>query len=252
MNLFFSVLVIGLALGIRHATDADHVVAITTILGKQKNVRVSALIGMLWGIGHAATVTLVAIPIIIYSFAVPPRIGLFFEFLVGMMLVFLGILNFSGISKSWAKRFLPLAHKHAHSSTNGEKHSHFHIHIWQSFNKELHHLGVYHTTRPILIGFVHGLAGSTAIALLILSTIHQPSLAVLYLFVFHLGVIIGMMIITTLLGASIAVAKKRVGSLHTYLVMASGVLSLVFGLYIMYQTGIVGGLFSNNIHWSPQ
>ena len=97
--------------------------------------------------------------------------------------------------------------------------------------------------RPILVGLIHGLAGSSAIAILILSTINNSILAAFYLVIFHVGVLMGMMIITTLLGASIKVANQKIAFINKYLVAGSGVLSVIFGLYVMHQTGFVGGLF---------
>ena len=197
----FTVLGFGFLLGLRHATDADHVVAVTTILGRHGKIRHSTLIGILWGIGHSITVTLIAIPIIFYSFVIPPRLGLTLEFFVGVMLVVLGTLSL---------RSIPLTvHKHTHKSKVGTEHSHIHLHILNFLSNDLHHIGIFQTIRPIVVGLIHGLAGSAAIALLILSTINNPKLGALYLFIFHFGVVFGMMIITTLLGASILLIKKE-------------------------------------------
>ena len=227
----FTVLGFGFLLGLRHATDADHVVAITTILGKQGKIRHSTLIGILWGIGHSITVTLVAIPIIFYSLVIPQRLALILEFFVGVMLVALGIFSL---------RSIPLtAHNHPHKSKAGTQHSHFHFHFLNSLSNDLHHIGIFQTIRPIAVGLIHGLAGSAAIALLILSTINNPKLGALYLFIFHFGVVIGMMITTTLLGASILLIKKKSEKIHRYLILSSGILSFIFGLYIMHQTAFV-------------
>jgi len=227
----FTVLGFGFLLGLRHATDADHVVAVTTILGRHGKIRHSTLIGILWGIGHSITVTFVAIPIIFYSLVIPQRLGSILEFFVGAMLVVLGII---------ALRFSPLTvHKHRHKSKVGTEHSHFHFHILDSLSNDLHHIGIFQTIRPIVVGLIHGLAGSAAITLLILSTINNPKLGALYLFIFHFGVVIGMMIVTTLLGASILLIKKKSEKIHHYLIFFSGILSFIFGLYIMYQTAVV-------------
>lgn len=235
---FFTVLGFGFLLGLRHATDADHVVAITTLLGKHRKIRHSTFIGILWGIGHSITVTLIAIPIIFYSFTVPPGLGLILEFFVGVLLVTLGVLTLSGLTEKISRHFTnPTIHKHAHESTAGKPHSHVHFHVSDNLSKNLHHIGTFQIVRPIVVGLIHGLAGSAAITLLILSTIKNPTLSVFYLFIFHFGVIIGMMIITTLLGASIVLVKKKSENLNKYLITASGVLSFGFGIFIMYRTG---------------
>lgn len=246
-----TILGLSFLLGIRHATDADHVVAVTTIVARQKKgIFSSALVGILWGIGHSITVTLVGIPIIMSVFVLPPRLGLFLEFIVGLMLIILGILNLFGIASKITKKFTPLTiHKHPHSDS-ATKHSH--LHLSSELKDSFHHLGIFQTIRPIIVGFVHGLAGSTAIALLILSTIRNTNLAVFYLLIFHIGVISGMMIITMGIGASITLARKKGADLNHHLVPLSGILSLIFGLYVVYQTGIVSGLFSGLINWTPK
>lgn len=231
-----TILGFGFLLGLRHATDADHVVAITTILGKHGKIRHSTLIGILWGIGHSITVTLIAIPVIFFSFVIPENIAAGLEFLVGAMLVILGIFTLSGVTKKISEDSIPISiHKHSHESQVGDKHSHFHLHILNSLNHDLHHIGIFQTIRPVIVGLIHGLAGSAAVAILILSTIHDPKLAAIYLFIFHFGVVIGMMIITTLLGASFLLIKRKSEKIHGYLVTFSGILSLFFGLYIMHQ-----------------
>ena len=236
----FTVLGFGLLLGLRHATDADHVVAITTLLGKHGKIRHSVIVGILWGIGHSLTVTLIAIPIIFYSFIIPPSLELILELIVGIMLVMLGILTLSGITEKITKRFIPpTIHKHAHESKRGKSHSHLHFHLSNFLNQNVHHIGTFQIVRPIIVGLVHGLAGSATVALLILSTIKNPILSAIYLLIFHFGVVIGMMIITTLLGASILLIKKKSKKIHRYLIIFSGISSLVFGLYIMFQTAFV-------------
>lgn len=192
---------VGFLLGLRHATDADHITAITSITSKEESITKASLIGILWGIGHSASVTLVAIPVILFTVNIPPKIALGFEFLVGIMLVALGLFTLTGLS--------------------------------QKFRPKIH------TIRPLFIGIIHGLAGSTTIALLILSTIKNSMLSMLYLFVFHLGVICGMLVITTLLGTTITMVKNRSIMLHKYLVMTSGIVSFVFGLYIIYKTALI-------------
>jgi len=238
MLTLFTVLGLGFLLGVRHATDADHVVAITTLLGKHGKIKHSTIVGALWGIGHSITVTLIGIPIIFFSLVVPENLVLVLEFFVGVMLVTLGILTLSGITEKITKRFTsPTIHTHTHES-KGKKHSHVHVHASKNFSQNIHHLGAFQIVRPIIIGLIHGLAGSAAVALLILSTIGNPYLSAFYLFIFHIGVIFGMMIITTFLGASVVLVKRKSENLHKYLITASGILSFGFGLFIMYETGV--------------
>ena len=212
MPSLITILILGFLLGMRHATDTDHVVAIGTITARQKSVKSSMAVGGLWGIGHSAMVTVVGILIMFLHLNISVRIGTIIEFSVGMMLVTLGVINLFGVIK------IPVVHKHEHS--HGEKtHSHLHFHF----------------IRPLLVGSVHGLAGSAAIALLILATINNSAYAIYYLLIFNVGVIVGMMIITTLIGASLVYARNKLDNLNKYFVLGSGIISFVFGLYVMYQ-----------------
>ncbi len=251
LSVIVSTLGLGFLLGMRHATDADHVAAITTITSHEQNITKASRIGALWGIGHSISVTLVALPIILFSFVIPPRLGLAFEFGVGIMLVIIGILTITGVLSKTSLFFSPTMHSHPHQQEKGRTHNHPHVHFFRFFHTSTHHLGLFHTVRPLLIGIIHGLAGSVAVVLLVLSTIKDPMLSILYLFIFHLGVIFGMMLITTILGSSVILIKKKSSSLHRTLILISGVFSFFFGLYIMHE-GIEGGLFSQTAHWIPK
>lgn len=202
MTNFITILGLGFLFGLRHATDADHVVAISTITARQKNIKSSAFIGLLWGIGHSAMVTLIGVLIIFFSLHIPARVGMLFEFSVGVMLVVLGVLNIFYLRK---QNSIDLPAR----------------------NPQM--------IRPVFIGLVHGLAGSAAIALLILATIHSLTDAAFYLLIFNIGVVVGMMIITTLIGTSFVYAKNKINNLHKYLVLGSGVISIIFGAYVMYE-----------------
>lgn len=209
---FITILGLGFLLGVRHATDSDHVIAISAITARQKNIKSSTFVGVMWGMGHSAMVTLVGILIIFFHLKIPTQTGTILEFGVGTMLIILGIINIFNIIK------IPTIHKHEHA--HGKKiHAHLHFHF----------------IRPLLVGSMHGLAGSAAIALLILATINNSASAAFYLLIFNIGVIVGMMIITTLIGFSFAYAKKKIGNLHKYFVLGSGIISFIFGLYVMLQ-----------------
>jgi len=263
-----AILVIGFFLGMRHATDPDHVIAVSTIVSRERSLSKAALIGALWGLGHTITIVLVGAAIILFNIVIPPRVGLTMEFAVGLMLILLGVLNLSGVSQWLSEKFSP-AHphvtgEHAHIHQH-ESHVHYHWHA-HAPAKEHHadslaepkwlanpvkHLGLFHSLRPLLIGIVHGLAGSAAVALLVLSTIRDPRWGVFYLLIFGVGTIAGMMVITAALALPFSYAGTRFGWLNRSLVLGSGVLSLCFGLYIAYHIGFVDGLFTNHPNWTP-
>jgi high-affinity nickel-transport protein len=143
-------------------------------------------------------------------------------------------------------------HKHPHSHTP-ENHGHAETTTpvgWldQTFGR----LSLYHILRPLAVGIVHGLAGSAAVAILVLTTIRVSSLAVAYLLVFGLGTIAGMMLITAVIAVPFAASASRFSRLNRGLGLASGVISLAFGLFIVYQMGFVNGLFTSHPTWDPR
>ena len=113
-------------------------------------------------------------------------------------------------------------------------------------------LGVYQCVRPLVIGIVHGLAGSAAVALLVLSTIHSPKWATGYLLVFGAGTMLGMMCMTTAMAIPLAYAGNRFTQVSRYLGVASGLVSLCFGAFLVYQLGFLGGLFTSHPMWTPR
>src|SRR5215472_13011805 len=120
-----AIICLGFFLGMRHATDPDHVIAVGTIVTRQRSIRHAALIGVLWGLGHTLTIFLVGAAIILFSIVIPPRVGLTMELSVGLMLVLLGILNVTGLM-SWIRG--NLGFEHGADASHGIVHSHPHRH----------------------------------------------------------------------------------------------------------------------------
>ncbi|HJT82751.1 MAG TPA: hypothetical protein VJ719_16255 [Chthoniobacterales bacterium] len=265
MGTTFSLLAVGFFLGMRHATDADHVIAISTIVSRQRSLRSAALIGALWGVGHTLTVTLVGAAIILFTVTIPPRLGLAMEFAVGVMLVLLGFMNLTGLNQ-WIRDNIPQGSPvHGHTHAHGDyAHSHLHGHglaahghneeqtpqAW--LDRKLGGMGVYQMIRPLIVGIVHGLAGSAAVALLVLTAISDPWWGILYLVLFGVGTVAGMMLITVAIAAPFAYSTGRLPRFNAYLRVASGLLSLGFGLFLIYYIGYVDGLFGDTPKWTPQ
>ncbi len=222
---FVTVILLGLFLGMRHSTDADHVVAVSTIVSRQKSIRSSATIGLLWGLGHTLTIFLVGSAIIIFGFVIPPRLGLSMEFCVALMLILLGVLNLTGVMRSVTERLTPV-----------------------SIGK----LGLFQTARPLVVGLVHGLAGSAAVALLVLSTIKSPLWSTAYLLVFGFGTMLGMMLMTAAISVPLVYTGKKFFKINRHLTAISGVASMAFGIFLVYQIGFVDGLFTTQAHWIPR
>jgi high-affinity nickel permease len=252
----------GFLLGMRHATDADHVIAVTTILNRSRRFAHLTLIGALWGLGHTVTVVVVGVAIIAFNVVIPPPVGLAMEFAVALMLIALGILNLTGGLRQLTERVTPPApmhgHPHAHLHAHDEevlehqhRHAHLHGHGIDTGLGLLETLGWYQLVRPVAVGLVHGLAGSAAVALLVLATIQDTGAALGYLLVFCVGVAAGMAVLTTVIGLPFWVASTRSAQINRWLMIASGVLSLAFGFYLAYQIGVVDGLFTGDFHWNP-
>jgi high-affinity nickel-transport protein len=215
LTALLGVVVLGFLLGMRHATDPDHVVAVTTIVSQQRSLGRAARTGVLWGIGHTATILLVGGAIIVLKIqvsAIPPRIGLTMEFAVAVMLVVLGLLTLAGGERRVADS----------------------------------------TARPLTVGFVHGLAGSAAVATLPqVALIPDPLWAAAYLGVFGVGTIAGMMLVTASIAAPTLLATHRFAGLNRNLRIASGVASIAFGLFLAHRIGFVDGLFTTTPEWTP-
>ena len=264
---FLTILGVGFLLGLRHATDPDHVIAVTTILSRQRSMKHASLIGMFWGIGHTITILFVGAAIILFNLVIPPRVGLTIKLAVGLMLICLGLLNLTGVTQWATTRWMP-EHRHGgiihtHSQVGGVAPQ---VHVQDRgfgltsypedrpgnmFHNSLEVFGLYQILRPLIVGIVHGLAGSAAVALLVLTTIRNPRWGVVYLLVFGGGTIAGMMLITLIIGASFAFGSSRFEPLHRGLAVASGLVSVGFGLFVTFQIGFVDGLFSSNPHFTP-
>jgi high-affinity nickel-transport protein len=236
----FPLLALGFFLGVRHATDADHVVAVTTIVSRERSPWLAALIGCLWGVGHTMTIVAVGGAIILLGLVIPPRLGLTMEFSVAVMLIILGVLNLTGILR-WLGTGPGIGRRGRAAGDTGQ------ARLDRTFGR----LGLYQVARPLVVGVIHGLAGSAAVALLVLATIREPIWALAYLMIFGLGTIAGMMVITLAIAAPFAYTAARFARLNRYLGVASGLLSLGFGLFLVYQIGFVDGLFSANPRWTP-
>lgn len=242
---------LGLILGMRHSTDADHVVAVSTIVSKQRSIRGAAFIGSIWGLGHTITIFIVGSLIILFGVEIPPRLGLSMEFSVAIMLILLGALNLSGIMQKMTSYLTPLIAGQTGTLDSAPANS-VKSKMEKWLDSSIGQFGLYQCVRPLIIGLVHGLAGSAAVALLVLSTIHNPVWATVYLLIFGAGTTIGMMCMTAAIAVPFAFGGHRVTRLSHYFGVASGMASLCFGSFLVYQLGFLGGLFTSHPQWTPR
>ena len=235
-----TVATLGFFLGMRHATDADHVIAVSTIVSRQRSIRSAGLIGMFWGCGHTVTILSVGAAIILFNTTMPPRLGLAMELSVGLMLVVLGVLNLTGVMQWTTVR----------SAFNLSRLPHVHLddpHKWPVMWNLRERIGLSQVLRPLIVGIVHGLAGSAAVALLVLATIRNPFWAVGYLLVFGVGTIAGMMSLTIAISVPLALAGARDVQFGSKAAAACGLISVALGCVLIYRICFVDGLFAGQI-----
>ena len=193
-------------------------VAVTAIAARYKRVGPAALVGMFWGLGHTLTVCAVGALIILLDLALPPRVGLGLELAVGVALIVVGGLNLTG--------------RGGFVSAAGDA-------------------GKAQGLRAFVVGLVHGLAGSAAVALMVLATVHDPWKGCAYLLVFGAGTIVGMILVTIAFASPVALLASRLQWSGSGLRLATGALSVAFGVYVLYEVVVVNGLFSPAPHWKP-
>lgn len=224
---------LGLLLGLKHAFDSDHLVTVSTLVARERSAWRSLWVGLFWGVGHTLTLLVVGLVVLGLKKQIPPPLGLSLECLVGLVLFTLGLTT---LYDCWRKRL------HVHSHVHDEAvHAHFHVHADSPAHQHSHpvRLGL----KPMMIGMVHGLAGSAALMLLVLTAISSPALGLVYIAVFGCGSIMGMGLVTLLMGMFFSLATGRLDNLNQGVRLAVGTLSTVFGAWMVIEIGFVQGLF---------
>ncbi len=242
-----AILGFGLLFGLKHATEVDHVVAVSTIVSEQRKLWRSALVGGLWGAGHTASLILVGAFVLVLQIAIPDRISKWLEFSVALMIIVLGAL---ALFRSLRGRAAVHVHQHRH---DGQAHAHVHFHEPETAHEPAHRVEPHsHAVsrigiKPLVVGAIHGLAGSAALTLLVLTQIESVFLGLLYLAVFGFGSIAGMMLMSGLIGLPFAYSTGKLAGFHRGLQTVAGVLSIAFGLWYAYEKGIASGLLAANL-----
>ncbi|HEX8141219.1 MAG TPA: hypothetical protein VF553_01395 [Pyrinomonadaceae bacterium] len=235
---------LGFLLGLKHATEADHLVAITTIVSEQRSIGRAAAVGALWGVGHTAALFLAAVLVILLRVAIPLRLAALLEFLVALMIILLGTRILYLVLRRQHK-----VHVHAHEH-DGHAHTHLHFHTETDAHgvaESSSHDNVPHRSlwgwKPLLVGMMHGLAGSAALTLLVLAEVVRGgsrALGVAYMVIFGIGSIGGMLLMSILISLPFVSTARRFQWIHTPVRLVAGIMSVAFGLYYAWRT--TGGL----------
>lgn len=238
----FALLGLGLLFGLKHATEADHIVAVSTIVSQERSLWRSIMVGAFWGIGHTISLVVVGAVVLALRIAVPERVAHWLEFGVALMIIGLGL---SALWRVRASRRRDV-HLHRHNH-DGVSHAHIHFHEEETLHTGEPQRAHSHAVsrpglKPLLVGAMHGLAGSAALTLLVLTQIDSTALGLLYLGVFGLGSICGMLLMSGLIGLPFVLGARRFNGVHYGLQAAAAALSVVFGLWYAYQ-GIASGLW---------
>ncbi|REJ75501.1 MAG: urease accessory protein [Acidobacteria bacterium] len=226
----FSVLGFGFLLGLWHAKDPDHLAAVSTIVAEKKSLLNSMIVGGFWGVGHTLAILVVGMLVIFLKLQISEAMEARLEAVVGAMLVLLGL---NALVKLFRKSTIHI-HTHEH---DGLEHTHVHTHKDEK-KEEAHHFRHF-SPRSVAIGMVHGLAGSAGVMLLVLPTIDTPAVAILYMVLFGVGSIAGMMLMSLLIGLPIHLTAGRFSALNKSILGAAGLLSLGLGVFIIYEKLLV-------------
>ncbi len=226
------VLLISLLLGLRHASDPDHLTAVSTLIAsdEREGVRKAAFLGFSWGLGHGTTLVLVGMPLVLLGEYLPQRIQQAAEVAIGVIIVMLAF----RLLARWRRGVF---HAHAHSHDGDPPHHHLHSHADASVHEHSHDThGLRTPLSAFGVGLVHGVGGSGGITLLLLSTIASPSEATVALLVFAAGTAVSMALLAT--GFGLAVATGPVRRSFERVAPVLGVLAAAFGVW--YAAGALG------------
>ena len=227
--MLISIFFFGFLLGVKHALDADHIVAVTTIVSRSQSLLRAVMVGVTWGIGHTFTLFVVGFGVLVFKLTIPDRLALSLEFIVGVVLVLLGIplIRQLVVSRSHVHWHQHVDKSHLQSHSHDEDPGHDHSHI----------------RRPLLLGMVHGLAGSGVLIPLLLSTMSSVAQGLFFLLFFGGSSILSMLLISGLIGLPFRLTTQFSLRLNLWIQGIAGLISVAFGLFIMWQIAFVGGLF---------
>jgi sulfite exporter TauE/SafE len=229
-------LAFGFATGLQHATEADHVTAVATLVSKNRRLSKASLLGALWGAGHTLTLFIAGLAVLLLAVSIPAKLALSLEFGVGIMLIILGLSVIRSVRKNAVidSFFNMFSTKHIHPHAHGNK-----VHVHPHSHNEEHT----HSHKSIMVGMIHGMAGSGALMLVVLSTVDSVMSGLAYIALFGIGSIIGMLAISTVIGLPFVFTAKRFGRMNKYIRTVAALVSIGLGISIIYEIGFLEQLF---------
>ena len=227
-------LLLGFLIGLKHALEVDHVAAIASLASKTTSVREGLTLGASWGLGHTITLFIFSSIVLILDAVVSAQLALTLEFFVGCMLVFMG----GAIIKNIVKKRI---HLHMHNHSDGTTHLHFHSHLQDNVEHQHTHTQQF-SIRALLVGMMHGMAGSAALIVLTLDSVSSIETRLVYIFLFGVGSVIGMTLLSLLMIILLRHSEYAGNRTYQGLQVFIGLVTLFLGMIIMYETSVTNGL----------
>ena len=227
-------LLLGFLIGLKHALEVDHVAAVASLTSKTTSTREGLTLGASWGLGHTITLFIFSSIALILDTVVSTQLALTLEFFVGCMLVFMG----GAIIKKIVKKRI---HLHMHNHSDGTTHLHFHSHEQDNIEHQHTHTQQF-SIRALLVGMMHGMAGSAALIVLTLDSVSSIETRLVYIFLFGVGSLVGMTLLSFLIMVSLRHSEYAANRTYQSLQVFIGLVTLFLGMIIMYDTSVTNGL----------
>lgn len=228
-----SLLLLGFLIGMRHAVESDHVAAVASLATRSRSVTDAIRQGAAWGLGHTLTLFLFGSIVLVLDAVMPERLAQLLELLVGFMLVGLGV----DVLRRLIREQI---HFHVHRHHDGEVHFHAHSHAGETGHDPRRHHHEHHEgfpVRALMVGLMHGMAGSAALILLTLQTVQSPWTGLLYIALFGIGSMIGMALLSLVIAIPLRASARGVTWLHNGLQAVVGVGTIAIGAALIYEIG---------------
>ncbi len=230
-----TVLLFGLLMGMRHTFEADHIAAMASLSARNISLKHAAFQGVIWGVGHTLTLLFFGLLVITLNIQLSEQYSLWLELIVGVMLIFLGIALFKDIVKK-------KLHFHIHKHNDGSLHIHFHSHKNDPLENHTHQHRNNFPYRALYVGILHGLAGTSVLVVLVLTSVDSEVMSFLYISIFGVGSIIGMGLLSLTIAIPLYHSVNKFRRLHITLLSLAGVSAILTGSFLIYHVGVNKGL----------